>query len=60
MVANDLFGFASFQFFNESWVIMGDFEHINIAEIKIVEFCLFFCFVLFVFVFVFFPASPKC
>ena len=43
-MANDLFRFASFQFrqkyekpFNEIWVTIGDYENINIAEIKIVK-----------------------
>ena len=56
MVASGLIRFASFQFlqkyekpfsqknlFNETWVILGDYEYINIAVIKIVKFvCLFF------------------
>ena len=61
MVANDLFRFASFQFwqkyekyfpkkfFNEIWVIIGDYEYINITEIKIVK--VLFCFVLLFFSF---------
>ena len=53
------------EFFNEIWVITGDYEYINIAEIKIVKvFFVLFCFVLFFSGGIlvenpYFPASPK-
>ena len=31
------FNFGKNEFFNEIWVIIGDYEYINIAEIKIVK-----------------------
>ena len=49
------------EFFNEIWVILGDYEYINIAEIKIVKVIFFIFFPWWDFSRKsYFPASPKC
>ena len=46
------------EFFNEIWVIIGDYEYINIAEIKILTvFCLFVCLFVCLFCFCFFAGG---